>query len=74
VIDCTSLIYNKDLLNKYKKSVPKTWEESIETAKYIINEEKKIGNDEIIGYNGVFPSKYKFKYKNLLFFFLLNYY
>ncbi|ORY37734.1 periplasmic binding protein-like II [Neocallimastix californiae] len=42
VIDCTSLIYNKDLLNKYKKSVPKTWEELIETAKYIINEEKKL--------------------------------
>ncbi|KAG4087968.1 periplasmic binding protein-like II [Neocallimastix lanati (nom. inval.)] len=57
VIDCTSLIYNKDLLNKYKKSVPKTWEELIETAKYIINEEKKIGNDEIIGYNGVFPNE-----------------
>jgi len=41
-------------LNKYQKEVPKTWDELIETAKFIINEESKI-NNTIIGYNGMCP-------------------
>jgi len=41
--------YNADLLKKYNKSIPKTWNELIETAKYIIDSEKAIGKN-IIGY------------------------
>jgi len=38
--------------------VPKTWDELIETSKYIINEEKRLyNNTELIGYNGLFPGK-----------------
>ncbi|KAL6630151.1 hypothetical protein U3516DRAFT_822234 [Neocallimastix sp. 'constans'] len=48
------LYYNELLLNKYQKEVPKTWDELIETAKFIINEESKI-NNTIIGYNGMCP-------------------
>jgi len=43
-------------LDKYNKKPPKTWDELIETAKYILEEEKKIGHDDIFGYNGLFPS------------------
>jgi len=41
-------------LNKYNKDVPKTWDELIETSKYIMNEEKKINNTNLLGYNGGF--------------------
>jgi len=55
-----SVLYsNKHLLEKYGKDVPKTWNELIETAKFIIEKEKLEGNDDIIGYNGLFPSKIK---------------
>ena len=34
--------------------VPKTWEQLLETGKYIYDEEVKLGNTEIIAYNGLF--------------------
>jgi len=43
-------------LNKYKKNIPKTWDELMETSKYIINEEKRLNNTSIVGYNGGFHS------------------
>lgn len=41
--------YNQDLLIKYNKGVPTTWDELIETAKFIVESEKVLGNN-IIGY------------------------
>ncbi|ORX84147.1 hypothetical protein BCR32DRAFT_242849 [Anaeromyces robustus] len=46
------LYSNRDLLKKYNKTVPETWEELVEIAKYILNEEKE--KPELIGYNGLF--------------------
>jgi len=50
--DYQVLYSNKILLSQYNKTVPKTWEELYNTAKYIVGEEKKKGN-EIYGYNGL---------------------
>jgi len=55
----TILYSNEKLLNKYNKSIPKTWNELLTTAKYILEEEKKLNNTNIIGYNGLFHRKYK---------------
>ncbi|HKE41346.1 MAG TPA: ABC transporter substrate-binding protein [Casimicrobiaceae bacterium] len=38
--DSQFLYYRKDLLEKYKRSVPKTWDEMMETAKIIMDGEK----------------------------------
>jgi multiple sugar transport system substrate-binding protein len=38
--DAQFLYYRKDLLEKYKRPVPKTWEEMMETAKAIMDGEK----------------------------------
>eukprot|EP00833_Pecoramyces_ruminatium_P005518 jgi/Orpsp1_1/1179550/evm.model.c7180000069828.1 len=46
------LYYNNELLKKYNKSVPKTWNELYETGKYIRENEK---DDDLIIYNGLFP-------------------
>jgi len=54
----TVLYSNINLLNKYDKKVPKTWDQMLETAKYILNEEYKAGKKGLVGYNGYFPSKY----------------
>ncbi|KAG4093785.1 hypothetical protein H8356DRAFT_1081047 [Neocallimastix lanati (nom. inval.)] len=43
------LYSNQNYMDKYNKLIPKTWNELIETAKYIISEEEKDNND-IIGY------------------------
>jgi len=45
-------------LEKYNKKIPKTWDELLETANYILNEEKKMNNTELIGYNGFFSGIY----------------
>ncbi|KAL6618458.1 periplasmic binding protein-like II [Neocallimastix californiae] len=44
------------LLQKYNKPIPKTWDEMIETGKYILNEERKSNNTDntLTGYNGLF--------------------
>jgi len=54
-IDVGILYYRKDLLEKYNKPVPKTWEELFKTAEYIQTEERKAGNKTIWGY--VFQGK-----------------
>ncbi|GMQ56882.1 ABC transporter substrate-binding protein [Vallitalea sediminicola] len=38
-IDAGMLYYRKDLLEKYNKTVPETWEELVETATYIMENE-----------------------------------
>jgi len=50
------LYYNKNLLKKYNKKVPRTWDELIEIGEYIVNEEKKLNNTDLIAYNGLFNS------------------
>jgi len=50
------LYSNKKLLLKYNKKVPKTWDELLDTAKYILNEERQANNIDIVGYNGLFTS------------------
>lgn len=42
-----TLYYRKDLLDKYEKVVPTTWKEVVETAKYILEQEK---NPDLVGY------------------------
>jgi len=49
------LYSNIPLLEKHGKEVPKTWDELIDTALYIIEKEKEEGNENIVGYNGLFP-------------------
>eukprot|EP00833_Pecoramyces_ruminatium_P018732 jgi/Orpsp1_1/1192764/evm.model.d7180000095714.1 len=51
------LYSNEKLLKKYNKRVPKTWDELIETGKYILNEEKKLNNTNLTIYNGLFNEK-----------------
>jgi len=47
-----SLLYsNNVLLKKYNKSIPQTWDELIETSRYIKEKEKDI-NPNLIAYNG----------------------
>jgi trehalose/maltose transport system substrate-binding protein len=38
--DSQFLYYRKDLLEKYKRQVPKTWDEMMETAKIVMDGEK----------------------------------
>ena len=46
-----------DLLNKYEKKLPKTWEEMLNIGNEILKEERANGNNELIGYNGFIPGK-----------------
>ncbi|ORY49722.1 periplasmic binding protein-like II, partial [Neocallimastix californiae] len=50
------LLYRKDLLEKYKKRVPLTWDELENTTLYIIEKEKENGNKELEGFAGQFKS------------------
>jgi len=45
------LFSNTGLLNKYKGSIPKTWDQLIDTCKYILKQEN---DPELICYNGLF--------------------
>jgi len=51
------LYSNKELLKKHNKNEPKTWDELIKTARYILDEEKKLNNTDLIGYNGLFSGR-----------------
>ncbi|ORX50628.1 hypothetical protein BCR36DRAFT_54015 [Piromyces finnis] len=42
------------LLNQYNRKIPETWEEMIDTGKYILNEERKKDNNNLTGYIGLF--------------------
>jgi len=56
-------LYRKDLLEKYKKRVPLTWDELENTTLYIIEKEKENGNKELEGFAGQFKCKKKKKKK-----------
>ncbi|ORX78587.1 periplasmic binding protein-like II [Anaeromyces robustus] len=49
-IDIGMLYSNKRLLNKYNQTIPKTWDELISSAKYIMEKEYQNENYDIIGY------------------------
>jgi len=51
--DISTLFSNQELLTKYNKDIPKTWDELISTSKYIYEKEKEL-NNTIIRYNGLF--------------------
>ena len=53
--DAPMLYYRKDLLDKYKKSVPTTWAELEQTSKDILAGEQKAGNTKLTGF--VFQGK-----------------
>jgi trehalose/maltose transport system substrate-binding protein len=48
--DAGLLYYRKDLLEKYGRKVPATWQELTETAKVVQDAERKAGNDKIWGF------------------------
>jgi len=48
--DAPALFYRKDLLEKYNKTVPTTWEELAATAKEIMDGERAAGNAEMYGF------------------------
>lgn len=48
--DAPALFYRTDLLEKYGKEVPKTWDELTETAKLIQDGERAAGQPDIWGY------------------------
>ncbi|OUM63572.1 hypothetical protein PIROE2DRAFT_61201 [Piromyces sp. E2] len=54
-IDFSALYTNKVLLDKHNKPIPKTWDELIETSKYILERERNLyNNTDLIAYNGLF--------------------
>ncbi len=48
--DAPALFYRKDLLDKYKQSVPKTWAEMASEAKLIEDGERAAGNKDMWGF------------------------
>jgi len=55
MLDYSVLYSNIELLNKYNKEIPKTWDELYDTGKYIMEEEiKRNNNTDLIIYNGLF--------------------
>jgi trehalose/maltose transport system substrate-binding protein len=48
--DAPALYYRKDLLEKYKQAVPKTWAEMAATAKIIQDSERAAGNKDMQGF------------------------
>lgn len=53
-IDVSTLYSNTELLKRYDREVPKTWDDLIDTARDILKREKaKNGESDLIGYNGL---------------------
>ncbi len=48
--DAPALYYRKDLLEKYKQAVPKTWDEMAASAKIIQDGERAAGNKDMQGF------------------------
>ncbi|OUM58626.1 hypothetical protein PIROE2DRAFT_16031, partial [Piromyces sp. E2] len=58
-IDYNGLYVNDELLKEYDKRVPETWDELIETAEYILDEEKKKDPEvDLTAYNGMIDGTY----------------
>jgi len=71
-VNLSTLFSNRELLEKYNKDVPKTWDELMSTGRYIVEEEKKLNNTVII-YNGLINSKIILFYFILFYFFIFSY-
>jgi trehalose/maltose transport system substrate-binding protein len=56
-VDCGGMYYRIDLLQKYERPVPQSWEELRETALYIQNEERKDPLKKSKFYGLGFPAK-----------------
>ncbi|ORX75706.1 hypothetical protein BCR32DRAFT_249347 [Anaeromyces robustus] len=55
-LDFSVLFSNTSILNKYNKKIPTTWDELLNTTKYIKEQEKILNNNnDLIIYNGLFP-------------------
>ncbi|ORX79253.1 periplasmic binding protein-like II [Anaeromyces robustus] len=52
-LDVDAFYSNIALLTSYNKTVPETWDELIETSKYILEKEREKNNTSLIGYNGL---------------------
>jgi len=52
------MLYRKDLLERYNKTVPTTWNELESTATYIMEMEGIFGNKELEGFAGQFKCNY----------------
>jgi len=68
-LDVSTLYSNQMLLDKYGKEVPRTWDELIDTARFILQKEKEENpNEDLVGYNGhinvnsAIPSFYEFSH------------
>ena len=48
--DAPALYYRKDLLDKYKQAVPKTWDEMASVAKVVMDGERAAGNKDMWGF------------------------
>ena len=64
------LYYNKVLLQKYGKTIPETWDELIDTSKYILEKEN---NTNLIGYNGLFDGTYLTLYNIYIYVYIFTY-
>jgi len=51
------MLYRKDLLNKYERNVPETWDELEETSLYIMKKEQEAGNTNLCGFIGQYYGK-----------------
>jgi len=61
-MDVSALYSNINLLNKYGKPIPKTWNEVIEIGEYILQKEREENPEtELIGYNGYANSTQKYE-------------
>lgn len=49
LLDAGMMYYRTDLLEKYNRSVPETWQELTDTAKHILAEERNAGNKQLWG-------------------------
>ena len=60
------LYSNIALLNAYNRKIPETWDELIDTAKYIVEKERKRNNTDLVAYNGMFTGKYLINYFKII--------
>jgi len=74
-LSCSVLYYHRELLEKYGKKPPTTWNELLETSKFIYSEEKKINEDlELKLFNGLFNGSFRqYSYYINIYIFYMNF-
>ncbi|ORX84161.1 periplasmic binding protein-like II [Anaeromyces robustus] len=70
-IDLTVFYYNENIFNNYEKEIPKTWEELLDTCKYILKKEK-IKNENFLCFK-LFMNKENESSSCLLYDFIYSY-